>query len=318
MSGFFGALETFQTVFNNWTWEIRLARISLASKVMIETTRFGRTAHQSTRTLFGAAALGEVTQKEADATLETLLEYGVNHIDTAASYGNAEERIGPWMNAHRNDFFLATKTGERTYQAAKDSVHRSLERMRVSQIDLIQLHCLIEPGEWETAMGPSGALEALIEARDEGLVRFLGVTGHGLNVARMHIQSLERFDFDTVLLPWNYGMSQNAEYAADFHELETMCRARDVAMQTIKAVLRRPWGEGERNCATWYQPLELQDDIDRAVHWLLGHEGLFLNTVGDIHVLPRVLDAAARFEDGASDEDMNAMLEQSAMAPLFV
>ncbi|BCM90698.1 hypothetical protein IAD21_02558 [Abditibacteriota bacterium] len=285
---------------------------------MIETLAFGRTGHISTRTIFGAAALGDVTQEAADATLETLLEYGVNHIDTAASYGHAEERIGPWMAAHRTDFFLATKTGDRTYQAARDSIHRSLERMRVSQLDLIQLHCLIDPKEWEVAMGPKGALEALIEARDEGLVRFIGVTGHGLNAARMHIQSLKRFDFDTVLLPWNYGMSQDAAYAASFRELEDLCRARNVALQTIKALLRRPWGREERNRATWYQPLEVQGDIDRAVHWLLSHEGLFLNTVGDIGVLPRVLEAASRFEQGVAATDMEAMLEQSEMAPLFV
>lgn len=284
---------------------------------MIETFPFGRTGHNSTRTLFGAAALGEVTQAQADATLETLLEYGVNHIDTAASYGNSEERIGPWMNAHRGDFFLATKTGERTYQAAKDSIHRSLERMRVSQLDLIQLHCLIDPKEWETAMGPGGALEALVEARDEGLVRFIGVTGHGLTAARMHIQSLERFDFDSVLLPWNYGMSLDADYTADFRELERLCRERNVAIQTIKAVLRRPWGEGERNRNTWYEPLELQNDIDLAVHWLLAHEGLFLNTVGDITVLPRVLDAANRFQGSVDDAQMNALLEEKEMAPLF-
>lgn len=285
---------------------------------MIETLTFGRTGHRSTRTLFGAAALSNVSQAEADATLETLLEFGVNHIDTAASYGNAEERIGPWMGAHRDDFFLATKTGERTYQAAKDSLHRSLERMRVSQIDLLQMHCLIDPAEWEVAMGPGGALEAFIEAQDEGLVRFLGVTGHGLGVARMHIQSLQRFDFDSVLLPWNFGMSQNADYSADFRELEVICRKRNVAIQTIKAVLRRPWGDEERNRATWYQPLEDQADIDRAVHWIFAQDGLFLNTVGDITVLPRVLDAASRFERGVEATDMEAMLRDSEMAPLFV
>ncbi|RYX86474.1 aldo/keto reductase [bacterium] len=285
---------------------------------MIQTHLFGRTEHLSKRTIFGAAALGEVTQAQADATLETLLEYGVNHIDTAASYGHAEERIGPWMENHRADFFLATKTGDRTYQAAKDSIHRSLERMRVSQIDLIQLHCLIDPTEWETAMGDGGALEALIEAREQGLVRFLGVTGHGLGVAQMHLKSLQRFDFDTVLLPWNYTMSQDAQYVADFQQLEALCLSRNVAMQTIKAVLRRPWGDEQRNRATWYQPLEEQEDIDRAVHWLLSHEGLFLNTVGDIGILPKVLDAASRFEQGVDAADMSAMLENSQMAPLFV
>lgn len=287
---------------------------------MIQTLPFGRTGHASSRTLFGAAALGSVSQRDADATLDLLLEHGVNHIDTAASYGNAEERLGPWMEKHRADFFLATKTEDRTFKAAKDSIRRSLERMRVSQLDMIQLHCLVEPRDWETAMGPGGALEALVEARDEGLVRFIGVTGHGLSVARMHIKSLEKFDFDAVLLPWNFSLSQNAEYAADFRELERLCQSRGVAMQTIKAVVRRPWGEGERNRTTWYEPLEQQDDIDRAVHWLLGHEGLFLNTVGDLTVLPRVLDAANRFEqsESVSDSEMSAMTEKSQMAPLFV
>ncbi len=289
---------------------------------MIEKLTFGRIRHQSTRTIFGAAALGGVTQDEADATLEILLEYGVNHIDTAASYGAAEDRIGPWMREHRGDFFLATKTGERTYTKAKEQIHRSLERMRVSQIDLLQLHCLIDPTEWEIAMGPDGALEAAIEARDAGLIRFIGVTGHGLEVARMHMKSLERFDFDSVLLPWNYPMSQNAIYTAEFEQLQAICRERNIAVQTIKAVTRRPWGEEQRNRATWYQPLEAQSDIDNAVQWLFSYEGLFLNTVGDIHILPRVLEAASRIDSSALDripnEIMQGMVESQQMEPLFV
>lgn len=285
---------------------------------MIEKLTFGRTGHLSTRTIFGAAALGGVTQAEADATLEVLLEYGVNHIDTAASYGAAEDRLGPWMAEHRKNFFLATKTGERTYVKARDQIRRSLERMRVTSVDLLQLHCLIDPEEWDIAMGPDGALKAAIEAREEGLVRFIGVTGHGLNVARQHRKSLERFDFDTVLLPWNYPMSQNETYATEFRQLCELCKARDVPVQTIKGVTRRPWGDQERNRATWYQPLEDQPSIDNAVHWVLGQPGLFLNTPGDIHVLPRVLDAASRFENGVSDETMEAMLREEEMAPLFV
>lgn len=285
---------------------------------MIEKIAFGNTGHFSARTIFGAAALGGVTQEEADATLETLLEYGVNHIDTAASYGAAEDRIGPWMAQHRGDFFLATKTGERTYQKARDQIQRSLERMRVDQIDLIQLHNLVDENEWETAMGTGGALEAAVEAREAGLVRFIGVTGHGVTVARQHRKSLERFAFDSVLLPWNYPMMQNAEYAADFNELCEICRERDVAIQTIKAVTRRPWGEETKNRSTWYQPIEEQEGIDKAVHWLLSHQGLFLNTVGDIHVLPKVLDAAARFESAPSDEEMQELVDANEMAPLFV
>ena len=163
---------------------------------MIPTETFGRTGHRSTRAIFGAAALSAVTQAEADRTMELLLRSGVNHIDTAASYGDSELRLGPWMERHRADFFLATKTGERTSQAAYDQIRRSLERLRVDHVDLIQLHNLVDPTEWETALGPGGALEAAIRAREEGLVRFIGVTGHGITVAAMHRRALERFDFE--------------------------------------------------------------------------------------------------------------------------
>jgi aryl-alcohol dehydrogenase-like predicted oxidoreductase len=283
----------------------------------IEKRPFGRTGHMSTVAIFGAAALGSVTQAEADRTLDLLLEYGINHIDTAASYGNAEDRIGPWMAHHRKDFFLATKTGDRTYTAARDSIHRSLERMRVDQIDLIQLHALVHPDEWDTALGPDGALEACIEAREKGLVRFIGVTGHGLTIAAMHRRSLERFDFDSILLPYNFVVTRDERYSSDFERVLQICRERNVAVQTIKSLLRGPWGTTERSRSTWYQPLEEQADIDKAVHWVLGRPDIFLNTVGDIHVLPRVLDAAARFQQRPSDEAMQRMAAQEHMSNLF-
>jgi aryl-alcohol dehydrogenase-like predicted oxidoreductase len=207
---------------------------------MIPTDVFGRTGHQSTRTIFGAAALSDVTQEDADRTIELLLRYGINHIDTAASYGDSELRLGPWMEKLRDNFFLATKTGERTYQPAYDQIRRSLERLRVDQVDLIQLHNLVDPDEWETALGPGGALEAAMRAREQGLVRFIGVTGHGLTVANMHRRALERFDFDSVLLPYNYPMMQNPSYAADFEDLAAACQQRNVAVQTIKSVTRAP------------------------------------------------------------------------------
>src|SRR5512140_1842102 len=178
----------------------------------MDTAPFGQTGHMSTRVIFGAAALAAIRQEKADQVLETLLAYGINHIDTAASYGDSELRVGPWMEQHRARFFLASKTGDRTYQGARDSVHRSLERLRVAQLDLIQLHNLVEDDEWQTAMGPGGALEALVEARAQGLVRFIGVTGHGTRVAAMHRRSLERFPFASVLLPYNFTMMQTPEY----------------------------------------------------------------------------------------------------------
>ena len=261
---------------------------------MIPKQLFGRTGHMSTRAIFGAVALSQVTQAEADRTLEVLLEYGVNHIDTAASYGEAELRIGPWMRQHRRAFFLATKTEKRTYQEAWDELHRSLERLRVDSVDLWQLHYLVDPEEWQVAMGPGGVLEAAIAAREQGLIRFIGVTGHDVPIAEMHLRSLERFDFDSVLLPYNYPMMQNPEYVANFESLLTLCQRRNVAVQTIKSLCRRPLGDRPQSRATWYEPFEDQTDIERAVHWVLSRPDIFLNTIGDTDILPKVLDAASQ------------------------
>lgn len=285
---------------------------------MIERAAFGRTGHTSSRIIFGAAALGNVSQADADRTLALMSEAGVNHIDTAASYGDSELRLGPWLETHRDEVFLATKTGERSAGPAYDEIRRSLERLRVDQIDLIQLHNLVDEAEWETAMGAGGALEAAVRAREEGLVRFIGVTGHGVTVAAQHRRSLEHFDFDAVLLPFNYPMMRNPAYAADFEALAALCAERNVAMQTIKSITRAPWGDRTPTANTWYDPLTDQADIDLAVHWVLGRPGVFLNTVGDITLLPLVLDAAARFKTRPTDAAMDQLHEQQAMAPLFV
>ena len=284
---------------------------------MIERRPFGRTGHQSTVTLFGAAALARVSQDEADRALEVLLRYGVNHIDTAARYGDSELRIGPWMARHRRDFFLATKTGSRGAREAREDLHRSLERLKVDSVDLIQLHSLAHPDDWDRAMGPGGALEALVEAKQQGLVRAIGVTGHGWTIAAMHRRSLARFDFDSVLLPYNYFMDQNPRYREAFEEVAAICRERNVAVQTIKGIARGAWGAADRTHATWYQPLERQEDIDRAVHWVLGRPGIFLNTAGDLALLPRVLDAASRFQRRPSDEAMTALHDATRMSSLF-
>ncbi len=285
---------------------------------MIEKRPFGRTGHWSTRTLFGAAAFSNVTQEEADQTFELLQSYGINHIDVAASYGDAELRVGPWMENHRQEFFLATKTEERTYEGAWAELRRSLKRLRTDYVDLWQMHILVDPKEWEIAMGPGGALQAFIEAREQGLARFLGVTGHGVEVAAVHLRSLERFDFDTVLLPASYTMMQNAAYAAEFEKLFAVCRERNVAVQTIKSLVRAPWGDRPRTRATWYEPLEDQADIDLAVYWVLGHPDFFLNTIGDIHILPKVLDAASRFASRPTAAQMAALDKARDLQPLFV
>ncbi|MDQ3654621.1 MAG: aldo/keto reductase [Chloroflexota bacterium] len=285
---------------------------------MIPTHPFGRTNHESTRIIFGAAALSAVSQDEADRTIELMLQHGINHIDVAASYGEAEDRLGPWLKDHRDEVFLATKTGERTSQPAYDQIRRSLERMQVDNIDLIQLHNLAEEDEWEVALGAGGALEAAVRARDEGLVKFIGVTGHGVGIADMHKRSLARFDFDSVLLPYNYPMMQNPQYAADFESLATICLERNVAFQTIKAITKAPWGDRPHTTSTWYEPLQDQAAIDQAVAWVLGRPGVFLNTVGDIHILPMVLDAAERFETRPTDQEMRDLVEQWQAEPLFV
>ncbi len=285
---------------------------------MIEKRPFGRTGHMSSATLFGAASLGRISQDEAERALDLGLEYGINHIDTAASYGDAELRLGPWLaKGNRQHVFLATKTGERTYEAAEMEIQRSLERMQVDQVDLIQLHNLGHPDEWDTATSAGGALQAAIDARQQGLVRFIGVTGHGLNIVSMHKRSLARFDFDSVLFPYNYVLSKNSSYMADVESLIALCQERNVAIQTIKSIARGPWGTTVQNYNTWYQPLEEQTDLDLAVHWVLGRPGVFLNTVGDVTLLPKVLDAADRLAGRPSDEQMESMLAGRQMTSMF-
>lgn len=288
----------------------------------IATLPFGRSGHMSTRTLFGAAALGSVTQADADRTLELLLQYGVNHIDVAASYGEAELRLAPWLTRYRDQFFLATKTGQRRAKEAKEELHRSLERMGVDHVDLWQLHNLADPIEWDIALSPGGALEAAIEAKAQGLVRAIGVTGHGLQIAATHRRSLERFDFDSVLLPYNYVTMRSPYYAENFNALYATCQERNVAVQTIKSIALRPWRDRPHTRSVWYEPLEAQDDIDLAVWWAMSRPDTFLCSVGDVDLLPRVLDAASRFAerpaDATTDAAMDELARRTEADPLFV
>jgi len=286
---------------------------------MIPSAPFGTTGHQSRRTLFGAAALGKVTDAEADRALELVLRYDLNHLDTAASYGDSELRIAAWLKREGRDrFFLATKTGKRTYIEARDEIRLSLRRLGVDHVDLIQLHNLVDQQEWDVAMGKDGALRAAVEARDAGLARFIGVTGHGLQVARRHRESLERFPFDSVLFPYNWTQLRGEEYAGDVELLIALCEKHGVAIQTIKAITLAPWqGERPPRPTTWYEPLTDQREIDLAVRFVLGRPGLFLNTASDIGLLAKILDAADRGGPTPTDAEMEDLVRRRKMAPLF-
>lgn len=280
---------------------------------------FGRTGHHSTRIIFGGAALSRVSQDVADRALDVLLEHGINHLDVAASYGDAELRIAPWLEQHPGRFFVATKTGKRTAAEAREELHRSLDRLGTDHVDLWQLHNLSDPIEWDTALSPGGALEAAVQAREAGLVRAIGVTGHGAQIAATHRRSLQRFDFDSVLLPYNFLTLQSAYYAENFDAVQRMCQERNAAVQTIKSLAYRPWSGRQRSSTTWYEPLQEQGQIDVAVHWALGRPGIFVITAGDVNLLPKVLDAAERFTDERpSDEQMRSLVERLDMVPLFV
>ncbi|CAB1078523.1 hypothetical protein D1AOALGA4SA_6261 [Olavius algarvensis Delta 1 endosymbiont] len=278
---------------------------------------FGGTGNLSTRAIFGSVCLSRADQDAADGILEILLDYGINHIDTAPSYGHAEIRVGHWMKQYREQFFLATKTDKLTYPEAREQFHQSLERLQVDRVDLLQMHNLTDVVRREFATGPDGALEFMVEARDKGLVRFLGITGHGILAPKMHLQSLTRFNFDTVLLPCNYLCLQNPNYAADFNQLVAYCREHDIAVQTIKSAARGLYGDKLRSHNTWYEPLSNEDAISKSVQWVLGKPGLFLITTGDMQVLPTILAAAADFQTSPPDEDMELMVAEQGMQPLF-
>ena len=284
---------------------------------MIEHVPFGRTGHDSSRVIFGAAALGSMRQERADQLLDVLLEYGVNHLDAAASYGDAELRLAAWLAAHPGRFFVATKTGERTGEGARASLERSLERLGVDRIDLIQLHNLVEEDEWAVAHGPGGAVAALLAAKEEGLVGAVGVTGHGTRIARMHLRSLERADFASVLVPYNHALLREPGYRSDVEALLEVCAEREVAVQTIKAVARRRWADDSEPHFSWYEPLRDEEARGRAVRYVLGRPQLFLNTSSDGRLLRPILEAAAAGGPVPSHEQMEADALAHGIRPLF-
>ncbi|MDF2960221.1 MAG: aldo/keto reductase [Paenibacillus sp.] len=275
----------------------------------MEQRRIGRLGYPGSVVMFGAASLGKVTQEEADASISYALEHGVNHFDTAASYGDAELRMGPWMPKVRNDIFLATKTGERTKEKAKAQIYRSLELLKVDQIDLLQLHAVGTLDELDKCTEKGGALEAALEAKDEGIIKAIGITGHGHLAPVTHLEALNRFPFDTVLLPLNYYLYSLPEYREAFDRLMEETGKQDVALRVIKAIAKGPWAQDQqRGYATWYEPFDNQQIIDACVHFVLSFPGVAgFATAGDVHLFPKIVDAAERY-GSMTDEEARRIL----------
>ncbi len=285
---------------------------------MIDSIAFGSTGHASSRVIFGAAALAAMSQSRADTTLETMREFGVNHIDTAAAYGESELRLSDFLADHRREVFLATKTGDRSGPGALAELERSLERLRVRHVDLIQLHNLVEEDEWRTAFSPGGAVERLFRARDEGLCRHVGVTGHGLRSPSMHLRSLAEAPFASVLFPWNHALASIDHFAGDVAMLHSLCDATGVARQTIKSIARGQWLDPDAARFSWYEPVQEPDALRRCVEFVLADPRVFLNSSSDARLLRPILQAAAD-HDGSAPEpsQLGRDREELRITPLF-
>jgi aryl-alcohol dehydrogenase-like predicted oxidoreductase len=279
--------------------------------------RLGRTEHMSTVVTFGAAALGRVSQAEADRAVELALAHGVNHIDVAPSYGEAELRLGPWLAKHRHDFFLGCKTMERGKEGARAELHRSLERLQVDSFDLYQIHAVGDMVELDKALAPGGAIEAIVEAREQGLVRFIGITGHGHQAPAVHAEALRRFPFDTVLLPLNFVLWANEDYRRDFQTLLQLATEEDVGIMVIKALAKRPWDEREHVYNTWYEPFDDQPSIDRCVRFVLSQNITTLISSGDVRLIPMILQAAEHYRPLSAAEQAELVSTAPAFATIF-
>lgn len=285
---------------------------------MLQTRRFGRSGHMSTLAIFGAAAFWEISQPEADRVMETVIAAGVNHIDVAPSYGQAEQRLGPWMARERGRFFLGCKTMMRSREGAWDELRQSLKRLHCETFDLYQLHAITSFDELDAVTGRGGALEALVEARQAGLIKHIGITGHGVDAPEIYLEALQRFDFDSITFPLNYVQAGNPKYYRQAEELIRQCQLKDVGLMVIKSITKGPWMEKEKTHTTWYEPFTEMDEIQRAVNFVLSHEVTGICTAGDITLLPKVLKACEDFAR-MSRKDMGKLIESGrSYQPLFV
>lgn len=283
----------------------------------MDTRRFGRTGHMSTVAILGAAAFSQVSQEEANKAMELIVEAGVNHIDIARSYGEAELRVGPWMPRERGRFFLGSKTTQRTKEDAWKELQESLKRLQIEALDLYQIHAITTMEELDAVTMKGGALEAFLEARREGLTRFIGITGHGVNAPKIYLEALRRFDFDTVLFPLNFVQMANPEYRKYAEELIATCKAKDVGTMVIKSITKAPWGERQHTATTWYEPFDKAEEIQPAVNFALSYDITGLCTAGDTHVLPLMLKACENFTPLGDSEKEEMIKSGKQYEPLF-
>ena len=284
----------------------------------METRRFGRTGHMSKVAILGGFFVSAASQAETDAAMEQVIAAGINHIDIAPSYGHAEERLGPWMARERERFFLGCKTMERSEAGAAAELRASLERLQVEHFDLYQFHAVGTIEELDEITSPGGALGAVLAARDEGLVRYIGITGHGVGAPQLFLEALDRFDFDSVLFPINFIQYADPGYRVKADELLRVCRARDVGTMIIKAVTRGPWGEQPKTHNTWYQPFTEMEDIQKGVNFVLSQDVTGLCTAGDLQLLPPILKACENYTPLSLEEQEALIATAGAYEPLFV
>jgi aryl-alcohol dehydrogenase-like predicted oxidoreductase len=283
----------------------------------METRRFGRTGHMSTIAIFGAAAFWEISQADADKVMEQVIAAGINHIDIAPSYGQAEERVGPWMPRERKRFFLGCKTMERTKQGAWDEMQRSLKRLQTETFDLYQCHAITTMEELDAVTMKGGALEAFVEARQRGLTKYIGITGHGVNAPQIYLEALKRFEFDSILFPLNFVQMAIPEFRKNAEELISTCKSKDVGTMIIKTITKAPWGERPHTANTWYEPFDQMDEIQRAINFGLSYPVTGLCTAGDTRILPMVLEACKNFTH-LNEAQREEMIQSAKLyEPLF-